>query len=142
MASPQDDIATLLEGAGVGAKGPGTGWRIFIGGLPASPDSVIVVERSGGLPPNPKYALDFPQIQVIVRGAAGETQSVDAKAEEVKRALLGISPQTGAFGKVWGITLLSDIAPLGRDEHDRKMVSLNFQLWVEPNQVGNRQEIF
>lgn len=142
MASPQDDIATLLENAGVALKGPGTGWRLFIGGLPSSPDSVVGVERSGGLAPNPKYALDFPQIQVVVRGPPGETQSVDAKAEEVKRALLGIPPQTGAFGEIWGITMLSDIAPLGRDEQDRKMVSLNFQLWLEPNQVGSREEIF
>jgi len=131
-------LKDLLVTAGVGVFNASTGWAIFVNKMPTSPDTVIVVTHFGGANPNPKYSLDFPSVQCMIRGAPNGDQAAEQKANDVKNALLGIPSQDVAGGRMVSITMAGDISYLGEDENGRSMRSLNFSLIVEPADTGNR----
>ncbi len=128
----------LLVTAGVGTFGATSGWAIFIGKQPTAPHTVVTVYNSGGTNPNPKFLLDFPSLQVRVRGAPGGYVAAQSKAVEVKDALLGLVSQD-INGDRWdSVTMAGDITPLGYDQQNRPMFSLNFNLIIEPATGTNR----
>ncbi len=69
-----EGIRDLLVAAGVGVFNASSGWSIHIGRSPVSPDTVIVITETAGLPSNPAYLLDFPNVQIKVRGSASGYQ--------------------------------------------------------------------
>lgn len=123
-------VADLLVTAAVGTQGT----DLFIGFQSDKVHACVAVYEGPGRDPNPKWALDFPAVQVIVRSAPGAYTTGRAKAQAVKDALLGISPDSTTRG----IAMRGDINPLGQDESGRFEWSLNFQLTVEPATSGNR----
>lgn len=136
MSNPSEGVKDLLVAGSVGAFGPGSGWRIFIAKEPTSPDTVVTVYDTGGLTPNPKWLLDFPSVQVRVRGAKGEYAAARVKAVEAKDVLLGIAAQT-INGDGWrGINLVGDLVHIGFDQGERPMFTMNFALIIEPAASG------
>ena len=91
MTDPAVGIKDLLETESVGTFAALTGFGIFIGKQPDANDTSIVITNTGGEAPNPKFLLDFPSVQVMVRGAKGGYQAAFAKAVAVQDALLGVS---------------------------------------------------
>ncbi len=136
------DIVTsakdLLVTAGVGVEAATSGWGIFAGRAPKEPDTVIGIEQTGGLPSNPRWLLDFPALQVRVRGSRDDYFSAFNKAREVKDALLGLPSQTVNGDRWTSVTMLGDIVSLGIDELNRYMFALNFSLIIEPATGDNR----
>ena len=97
------------------------------------PDKVIVVSDTGGEPANPKWLLDFPSAQVMVRGVVGGYIAAFNEVNDVKELLLGIPSQT-LNGDQWvSLTMGSDVAFIGSDDNQRPMFSLNLRLIAEPN---------
>ena len=47
-----------------------SGWALEIGAMPDSPNEVIMISDTVGIEPNPKFLLDFPTCQDMVRGNA------------------------------------------------------------------------
>lgn len=141
MANPVVGAIQILQTAGVGTLGASSGWGLFGGALPDTPNNAIAVMQSGGLQPWAGYALDFPQIQVLVRSDAAAYLTGRTKANAVKDALLGIDPQTADGDDWWGVTMISDITELGRDKQSRFLFSLNFQVFLAPANTGNREVI-
>ena len=143
--SLERNIATILEAASpsIGTFESSSGWSLRVGKEPQSPDTCIVITRSGGLPPNPKFLLDYPTVQVRVRGSKGQYREAELKAYDVKDKLLGfVSADVG--GDRWvSITMLSDIVFIGYDGNERPMFSVNFQMIIEPQTtaLSNRQAI-
>lgn len=133
MSSPAELVKQKLDAAGVGASGT----NLFVGVEPESPDACIVCYDSGGLAPDPKWALDRPAVQVRVRSAKGNYAAGYTKALAVKDALLGITPDT----TVRGIVMRGELAHLGTDESRRHLFSLNFLLMVQPATTGNRTSL-
>lgn len=132
MASVVEGIRDLLVAAGVGNFNATSGWSIHIAKEPAKPNTTITITATGGLPANPAYLLDYPNVQVRVRGDVSSYQSAEAKAREVKDALLGV-PSQDLNGDRWvSITQLTDIVSLGFDENDRPLFSVNFACIIEP----------
>lgn len=128
------------------AFGDTTAWSTYIGRLPVNtPDAAIALIRSGGLPDNPKWGIDYPSVQVIVRGNANASDAAYDKIKAVKDSLLG--RESGNLPAVTGITtpeyvtsitLSGNILPLGYDGSQRSLFSVNFRLIVQPVTLGNR----
>lgn len=140
MTAPSVGVKDILVTAGVGVftSPSSSDWAIKISKVPDAPDKVIVLFDSGGLPANPRWLLDYPDVTVIVRG----TVYVDtyAKMKAVMDALLGYPP--GAVnGDNWdGVIMRVAPAFIGYDQKDRPQFSATFGLFVEPaNAAGDNR---
>ena len=141
MISPAVGCKDLLVTAGVGVFAATTGWGIFIGKFPTAPDTVIACVDTGGLAPFPNFALNFPSVQVMIRGVPGDYISAHDKGRAVIDALLGMGYQVVNGDKWEGIIEIGDLAFIGYDEKNRPAFSANFSIHVEPSSTGNRQAI-
>lgn len=123
-----DSLAEYLEQRGHGARNV----TLFVGNLPASPDSVIVLRDYAGSPPQYKQdsvlpAWEMPRFQMLIRdpGYAGARQ----KARSVWEALHISNTLMN------GVLLISSRplqAPfgLGKDENGREQYVANFECRV------------
>ena len=119
-----------------------SGWALEIGAMPDSPNEVIMISDTVGPEPNPKFLLDFPTCQVMVRGNANGYLLTFREAKAVKDILLGIDSFTTADGdRMVSITQNGDLGFIGRDDDMRPMFTINFALIIEPNLVGNSNRI-
>ena len=139
MADVTVDIKDLLVSAGIGIFGGLTGWNITIGGFPASPHQSIMIIRVGGRDRNPKYALDHPSIQILIRGNKEDYLSPYNKAEAIYTLLLGLPPQTVNSTYIVGVYAIGDILQLTPDESRRFIFSTNWRIIRQPPVgTGNR----
>lgn len=125
-------VAGLLETAGLGLFGE----TIFIGLAPAEPDACITVIDSGGRSPDAAIAVDYPNVQVWVRGPKQDYESGWDTANAVQNALNGYTATTDFLR---GITMRGWITPMGQDDNERFEFSLNFLLTTSPENPGNRR---
>ncbi len=140
---PSEDIRSVLVAAGAASATPGAQWALHIGHLPKSPDEVIAVSDTGGLSPNPKWLLDYPVVQVLVRGKLNGYQSARTRALRIKDELLGITSLDVNGNRLVSVTMNGDIAFIGVDQNERPMFSLNFRLIIQPSASAdtNRQPL-
>lgn len=120
-----DEIADYLAAQGVGTVEV----DLFVGHLPAAPDTALAVFATGGFPAG-SYPLDEPTIQVRSRSASLVTAY--ERLAQVYAALQGLHHIT-LPGGTWLLNCLGmQSAPtgLGRDEADREEFVLNFRLVV------------
>jgi len=114
-----------------------SGWTIEIGSLPDSPNKLISINDTGGLEPNPKWLLDYPTLQIMVRGEMNGYLDTFREAKAVKDLLLGVASQD-INGDRWVSVLMNgDLAYLGLDDSSRSLFSMNFSLIIEPQSVLN-----
>jgi len=118
-----------------------SGWQIEVGAMPDKPDNVITIYDTGGQAPNPKWLLDFPTLQVMVRGAVGTYLATFIEAKAVKDILLGTPSQNLNSDRWVSITQNGDLGFLGRDEDERPLFSVNFALIIEPQTVTNSHRL-
>ncbi len=118
-----------------------SGWAIEIGAMPPTPDKVIMISDTGGLEPNPKYLLDFPTVQTMVRGEVSGYLDTFREAKAIKDILLGIDAQDINSDRIDGIIQNGDLAFVGRDEQQRPLFAINFALFVEPQVVANSNRV-
>lgn len=140
MKSPAKQIAELLQIAAIGVIG-GSNWGIFLGKLPTSPNNAICCTASGGPSPFPHLTINFPSVQVMVRGKAGSYEETENKCREIVAALLGLPAQNFNTDFWGGVRQLGDVISLGFDEVNRPLFSCNFSIIVETPAEGYRQSI-
>jgi hypothetical protein len=142
MASPADIIIDMIDASGLGDKNSESDWGIFKGDAPPTPTRCIVVNRTGGRPANPRWLVDYPSIQVLVRSDINGLDEAEAKADSIKRYLLGQSAYTHTSGDVVdAINMMSDIMRLPPDESGNPEFVVNFSLIVEPApQTGDQRQ--
>lgn len=108
-------------------------WTIEVGVMPKTPDKVIMISDTGqGADPNPKWLLDFPTVQVMIRGAVSDYLATWAIHKAVKDILLGLTSQSVNSDNWNAVNITGDLGFIGRDEVNRPLFSVNFQLIVEP----------
>ena len=125
-----EDLAAFLDTAGVGVYSPGSGEtrNIFVGNMPTSPDSVIVLHE---YPRGPRDLLGYKKagLHVEVRGPARNYSTPRSLIESVITALHGQLNQT--IGSDWylGLQLLGE-PELIRVEEDtgRRVFGSNFRV--------------
>lgn len=119
-----------------------SGWQTEIGAMPAEPDKIIMISDTGGQEPNPKWLLDFPTIQCMIRGIVNGYLDTAREAKAVKDLILGVDSFTTSEGDRWvSATMNGDLGFIGRDENMRPMFSVNFALIIEPQVVGNSNRL-
>lgn len=142
MRDPALIVKDLLEVADVGQFAATSGWCLCLGDPPDAPDSVVLVNQTGGLNPYPHLLINQPSVQVLVRGTRNGYSVAREKIDEVTRVLLGIytyvDPVSGDTYR--SCIQLGDVSYLGRDDNTRTMFSANFRFIVEPVEaVGSRR---
>lgn len=130
MANGASDLVKALLASHVGTSG----WGIEIGMMPNKPDRVMsIVDTAGiGEDPNPKWLLDYPTCQIMVRGETSEYVATRNEAYAVKNVLLGIDSQDVLGDRLVAINMNGDIGFVGRDDDMRLLFALNLALIVEP----------
>lgn len=120
-----------------------SGWALEIGAMPDADDECIQITDTVGLESNPKYLLDFPTVQTMVRGKANGYLDTYREAKAVKDILLGIDSFTTADGdRVVSVTQNGDLGFIGRDSKMRPMFTINWALIIEPQvPVGDSNRI-
>ncbi len=116
------------------------GYVTEISMMPKFPDKVVMIADTGGLEPNPKFLLDFPSLQILVRGNTSGYLDAFAMIKACKDLLLGFMSSNIDDDQWVSIIVSSDIQSLGQDEESRPMLSVNFRLIIEPssNSLSNR----
>lgn len=140
-----EGIRDKLVEAGVGRKPPiregKSDWTIFVGKQATTPTASVTVKNAPGPDANPKYLLDYPAIQIMIRGNKGNYTEAYAKAQLVKDRLLGI-PSQDVNGVRWVlVNLIGDINDLGEDSNNSPLFSVNFQFIIEPPSNPNSNRI-
>jgi hypothetical protein len=128
-------IKDMLNDAGIGVADPSTtvGWAIFSGPPPQDPANCISIMVAGGLMPNPAWAIDYPSVQVRVRGEVNTYEDTKVKARTIKDLLLGHDPYVHVSGdRVDIFTMIGDLVSMPPDETGRPVFVLNFRLTIEP----------
>lgn len=126
--APSFDIASILRANGVDA---GT-WLVFESREPENPNSTVTVYDSGGLASNPAWILDFPSVQIRVRGDINKYTLAYDKSQEIKDLLLGLPKQVINTTEYIGIWVLGDITALGYDDNKRPILVQNWRIAREP----------
>lgn len=112
-----DDIHTKLTTESVI---DGSSWTGFKSYLPDSPDQAIAILETGGEEPDIDYT--FPDFQIMVRGQKFEYDVAKAKMDAVYTALHNatVSGYIYIFAKAPSF-------PIGYDENERPILSINFK---------------
>lgn len=118
-----DQVAEYLEDQGLGTVST----DIFVGRLPASPDSCIAVINTGGTSPSIDIPDKTPTFQVLVRNTSYEAG--ENKLAAVRAALHQFQNSTLVTGQtyVYYIYAISEGGHIGLDESGRDEFSINFQ---------------
>ncbi|PHR87487.1 MAG: hypothetical protein COA78_37070 [Blastopirellula sp.] len=132
--SPAEGIKVIIEAAAIASL---SDWSIAIGSGLDITDRLITIKDTGGLPANPKWLLDFPAVQIIVRGQANEYSAIWAVAKTIKDICLGVTSQTISGDRYVSITIGSDIEFIERDDNQRPTFTLNLRLIIEPQTNAN-----
>lgn len=120
-----DEIADYLAAEGLGTVGT----DIFVGHLPAKPDTALGVFATGGFPSG-SYPLDEPTLQV--RSRSHSLQTAYERLAQAYSALHGLH-HTPLPGGTWLLNCLGlQPAPtgIGRDSAGREEFVINFRLVV------------
>jgi len=143
VANPAVGIKDILVAKGLGTFAATTGWGIFIAVEPVSPDTAITIYNSGGSAPNPVWLVDYPSVQVRVRGTVNGYQAAYSKMVAVRDTLLGY-PSSDLNGDRWvAVNQIGELVELGQDDSNRPLFVVNFRLIIEPakSAESNREPI-
>lgn len=140
MAAPAVHMKNRLVSLGY-SEGSGSGdWRLYVGVQPKIPDRVITLYDAGGLAPNPRWLLDYPSVQIRVRGNQGDYNNAWEQAKKVRNLLLGVASYTAGDGdRIVSVTAIGDIAFMGLDDSQRPEHVCNLRLIIEPATDVNTQ---
>lgn len=125
-----DDVVSALTNAGIGQiTSDRDDWFMYCGYLPESPDRAISIFEAAGPAPEETMAIEYPSIQIRVRGARGgdDYQTVRAKMRAIFDLLHGGDAGLGA-DYVYFYAAHSGALSLGRDENLRNHMATNFRV--------------
>ena len=122
------DAATLLND---GLASLTLGSNLFGGEWNAGKDEQTLCIEGVGVPSDQKELYEQPSVQILVRGEKGQPDyRVYNTAKEISDFLLQQSECVTINGTTYkGFELGSNIAPLGKDENERFVYSMNFYSW-------------
>lgn len=134
MTLPSVLMKDTLVGDGYTFGNSASSWSLWIGKMPSSPDRAVCIYDSGGRNSNPAYLLDYPSVQIRVRGGQNDYQQSGEKAQEIQERLLGRESYDHASGdRIVSITSIGDCSFLGWDNTNRPEWVFNLALIVEPS---------
>lgn len=109
-------------------------WDITVGRMNDLPDDQITIYQTGGVASDVRWLIDYPSLQVKVRGGPNNQRAARAKIEDVKNLLVGKFSYTAANGdRIVSISAIGDVGSMGWDDKKRPEFSFNFKLIAEPH---------
>lgn len=130
--SPATHLKNLLLSRGY-SFGTTIDWSVFIGTQPVNPTRVVTLYDTGGLAPNPRWLLDYPSVQVRIRGGVNDYDLAWKKAKQVRDLLLGIPSYTAANGdRIVHVNGISDVGYIGKDNDSQPEFTFNLRMITEP----------
>ena len=123
-----DDIGAALVAAGL--VNGGTGWTLLksrdVDEVTGVAEKTVTVYEFGGDNPEPRWAIDYPNFQVRVRGARNGYSAARDQMQAVFNALHEQEAAVGAaYVYVYG---LGGVIPLGYDANTRPVLVQNFRV--------------
>lgn len=126
MRTPAHDTALYLAAlAGFGTFGGSTAWSVYAGREPLTPEDVVTCYDTGGAP-GPLIDFRKPTVQVRVRSDSyddGWQKVNDAYEALVQPVSVSVTDAT-----ILGWVPTSEVAFIGRDERDRALFTVNFEI--------------
>lgn len=147
MSLPSEHMGDLLVTKGFiwgDAVSGSTDWRVWIGKQPDKPDRTVTIYDTGGKANNPRWLLDYPSVQVRVRGGPSDYREAHLKATQTRDCLLGIPSYTAGNGdRIVHVNAIGDVAFTGWDQNQRCEFVFNLSLIIEPttNASTNRDPL-
>jgi hypothetical protein len=138
--TPAAGIIEILVDKGEGALAPTTdSWPIYEGQFPETTQQCLMVKDTGGRPPEVKVAIDYPSVQILVRGGQEDYMAVREKAQDVFVALHAIDSSPTPYPE---LTSCLGLAPvfLGYDANKRPVWAVNFNCIVSKSPEGYRDQ--
>lgn len=125
-----DELAARLASGGIGSVGS----TIFVGSLPATPDTCVALREYGGFPPEHTMGTDFiyerPTIQIVARAGAEDYQAARTKAENCY-ALMAFTNLTISGVRYLRAEPLQNPFLLRRDDNNRWEIGFNVLCYKE-----------
>jgi len=124
-----DDLAVYLQDT----VGTGTiGTSLFKGLMPSTPDVCIALYEYGGRAPDTVFgaatiSLEYPRIQIVVRGASHDYDGPRDRAETIYQAVAQVGNQTVNSIRYQTITPLQSPFLLRRDANGRVEIAFNVE---------------
>jgi hypothetical protein len=131
------DLADILQSNGLGVFGT----SIFIGKEPMSPSETITLYAYGGESPVPNLRLDYPNVQIRVRGAVNGYVAAEQVMQNIKNALTRLGRETINTNLYVGFWQKGDTIFLKHDEKERPIFVSNWKIAVQPNVTDNRDQL-
>lgn len=120
-----DDFAAALRDAQL-VDGT-SGWKLYIGYLQDGLDRAVCLYETPGGVPEQRWAIDYPGLQVRVRGRADDFAAVQSKIRAVFDVLHAGEVEVGA-AYVYIYALTSEPLSLGQDEKRRPTLVQNYRI--------------
>lgn len=140
---PSEGIKDILVERGIGVFQPNatmTDWNIMISRMrdgDDAPNKCIAIYDTGGLAPEPGLDINYPTIQIVVRGEPDGYVDTHKKCRDIRDVLLGRHSEVRG-GDTWAsVTMPHDILSLGYDDNERPEFSMNFQLIIHQGDLSN-----
>lgn len=111
-------------------------WGVYIGKKPEAPahDRVVVLYDAPGGTPEYKWLIDYPSVQIRVRGGPNDYEAASIKAKEVQGILIGRESYDASNGdRIVSISGMGDVSFDGWDDKSRPEFILNIALIIEPS---------
>ena len=131
--SPSIDISSTIATILGTTVGGTSDWSVYVGKEPTSPIRVCTCYLTGGYPSDPKWLIDYPTMQIRVRGNSNDYLLVEQKLQLLKDKLLGKSAFTQNSNYYVGVWEESPISFLHfTDDNNYPIFYWNIRLIVEP----------
>lgn len=136
---PSASIKEMIIDGLLGSSDPSTAWGVYISSEPQeTPNQCITVYDTGGRDPDPKWRLDYPNVQVRVRGAKEQYAATWERARKIRDLILGAPAQEIQSWRWESFLVVGDVNFLMYDQSRRPIFTINVRLigeplWVEPN---------
>jgi hypothetical protein len=118
------DIADYLASQGYGTVGTDIFYGIFPDAKDTSMDNIICVYQTGGQTPDAVEDVEYPGIQLIIRGSDPDT--VKAKVNNIFKALHGLINTTINSVVYHRIDAQGSPTDGGMDEKERRIFTIGF----------------
>lgn len=118
-----------------------TGWNCYIAKIPDKPDKNVTVIPNNGWEPWMNIALDFPQLQIHIRGAINGYKDAANKAWDLRDQLLSMDPYAHTSGTILTAQIIGDMTFAGYDANERPVFTSRWQLYYTAANSANRQVV-
>lgn len=110
-------------------------WAIYIGKMPASPIRTITIYDAPGRAKNPAWLLNYPAVQIKVRGGVNDYKVAGDKINEISERLVGKPSYNAIDGlgdRIVSILSIGDYNFLEWNENGQPVWVMNLSMIVEP----------